>query len=126
MKAAASASWLLLIPLGAQAQGMGAPPVHGFVDPCAVSFVQDDSVECESCSTAGRSADACGNELKGEGYERKCRTSGHSEPAEVWCRPKQYRQSRLRKGLIVAALVGSTLLGAAVLLTRRRGNGRRP
>jgi hypothetical protein len=63
--------------------------LHGFVDPCAVSFVEDNTDECELCAPTAEDAEACVKKLGPHGYQRKCRTPpGHSQPGEVWCRPR--------------------------------------
>ncbi len=63
--------------------------LHGFVDPCSVSFVEDNTTECERCAPTPEDADACKTRLEPHGYARKCRsTPGHGLPGEVWCRPR--------------------------------------
>jgi hypothetical protein len=63
--------------------------LHGFVDPCALSFVEDNTNECELCAPAADDAEACKRKLVPHGYQLKCRTTpGHSQPGEIWCRPR--------------------------------------
>jgi hypothetical protein len=63
--------------------------LHGFVDPCALSFVEDNTNECELCEPSADDAEACKRKLGPHGYQRKCRTTpGHSQPGEIWCRPR--------------------------------------
>lgn len=93
-------------------------PIHGFVEPCTVQIVQDNTTECEFCA-AGR---ACEQELGSRGYQRKCRTSGHSAPGEVWCISKR-RKTELERAKytpVIVAASASLLFGAFLLFKRRR------
>ncbi len=120
---------MLSIGLAAHAQvsphAKDVAPVHGFVDPCRVNFVEDSTLDCEFCSTAHQGSGACAEKLESHGYERKCRTAGHSEPGEVWCRPKANEEDKLRKELVLALCGAATFLGAFFFLKRRRRTAHR-
>jgi hypothetical protein len=96
---------------------------HGFVDPCAVQFVQDGTNHCELCSRADGDAERCIERVRELGYERKCRTSVHSTPGEVWC-ISESREKALRYQRI-ALMLGAVLAGLGVFLIARRRRARR-
>lgn len=106
--------------LASQAAVDVAPP-HGYVEPCTVSFVADNTVECEECSPSHDNPRRCDEKLGSLGYERKCRTIGHSAPSEVWCIAKRDKKTSLAPyALALVALSG--LLGVFLFLRRRRGS----
>jgi ribosomal protein S18 acetylase RimI-like enzyme len=108
--------------------------VHGFVDPCAVSFVEDNTNECELCPPALGDADACKTKLAPLGYALRCRTTpGHAAPGEVWCRPRPgFSLPRppeppepLSRSWYFAAPVAVLAAFGAFWAMRRRGRKRR-
>lgn len=98
--------------LRAQPPSDVAPP-HGFVEPCTVAFVQDSRTECELCSASRQHPQLCAEKFAPLGYQRKCRTSGHSAPGEVWCIAKR---SKSLTPLVRYALALVLALGTVVLL----------
>jgi LPXTG-motif cell wall-anchored protein len=95
---------------------------HGYVEPCAVSFVQDSSTSCELCSPSEPGQRSCGEQLAQRGYEMKCRTGAHSAHGEVWCIAKRAEPATARSSyaLLLAAMVGLAVAGAFLWLKRRR------
>jgi hypothetical protein len=108
--------------------------VHGFVDPCSVTFVEDNTTECEHCVPRPDEPDACRTRLEPHGYTRKCRsTPGHAEPGEVWCRPRPGfslppppppPEPPPRDWMYGVPVVLAVVLGALWLFKRRRRKGR--
>src|SRR5690606_42000292 len=66
---------------------------HGYVEPCAVHFVETSGTECELCPVQAHDGADCAARLGALGYEKRCRTGGHSPPAEVWCIAKARKAS---------------------------------
>jgi hypothetical protein len=102
-------------------------PIHGYVEPCTVAIVEDGNVECEACPLSHANSRLCEEKLGALGYERKCRTGGHSAPGEVWCiekrrKEQEARDARLRYVPVVAALSASALFGVFLFLKRRRAS----
>ena len=102
-------------------------PIHGYVEPCTVEIVEDGNVECEACTPSHANSRLCQEKLGARGYERKCRTGGHSAPGEVWCIEKRRkeqaaRDARLLYVPVVAALSASALFGVFLFLKRRRAS----
>jgi hypothetical protein len=102
-------------------------PVHGYIEPCTVAIVEDGNVECEACKPSQTNSRLCEETLGARGYERKCRTGGHSAPGEVWCIEKRRkeqaaRDARLAYVPVVAALSASALFGVFLWLKRRRSS----
>jgi hypothetical protein len=92
--------------------------MHGFVDPCQVSFQVDNQTECELCEPRANDPKHCEQLLASRGYAFRCRTTpGHSKPGEVWCAPKG-RVANSTKQWVVAA-VATAALGAVVVFARR-------
>jgi ribosomal protein S18 acetylase RimI-like enzyme len=78
-----------LVALGTAFPARADDGVHGFVDPCAVSFVENNTNECELCPPALDDVEVCKKKLAPLGYALECRTTpGHTAPGEVWCRPR--------------------------------------
>lgn len=95
---------------------------HGYVEPCAVHFVETSDTECELCPVQAHDGADCAARLGALGYEKRCRTGGHSPPAEVWCIAKARKasswQALLRRYVWVP--LGIAAVAAALLLVRRR------
>jgi len=109
---------------------------HGFVEPCAIPFVQDQTMTCQECQPTTDDPQYCVNSLGAEGYEKKCHSRpGHSIPNEVWCKPRERTASaapssdgqssdmtpQLKLALVVAL---SGLCGAGVFRASRRGRNK--
>jgi hypothetical protein len=61
---------------------------HGFVEPCTLSNVAEQRLECEVCPSAVGSRE-CREKLAPKGFARKCRTrGGHTGWEEIWCKPR--------------------------------------
>jgi hypothetical protein len=92
--------------------------VHGFVEPCQISFLEDNQTECELCEPVAGTAKHCETELESRGYAFKCRTTpGHSKPAEVWCAPKKRAQNEIEQWIFSG--LATVVLAVAFVLTRR-------
>ena len=110
---------LLITTLGSGA-AMAQPEMHGYVEPCTVSFVEDGNTSCEECTPTHEDPEHCANELGPRGYEKKCQTGGHSVPGEVWCRPKSTADEQPRVAVLGAVLSGLLAFTAAFLWLKRR------
>lgn len=93
--------------------------MHGYVEPCAVPFVQDSKTTCEECPFNHSDPKACARTLGERGYTFECRTKGHSVPAEVWCRPRE-GEDALPRPLLLTAVVGAVVLFTAGFLWWKR------
>jgi hypothetical protein len=63
------------------------PPPPGYVEQCTAEKQQGAGEECLSCGDAYHGdRDACDRQHAGNGYARRCRTSGASVWTEVWCK----------------------------------------
>ena len=63
------------------------PPPPGYVESCTVEKQQGAGETCLSCGDAYHGdRDACDRQHAGNGYSRRCRTSGASVWTEVWCK----------------------------------------
>jgi hypothetical protein len=106
---------------------------HGYVEPCSLSFVADGTMQCQECAPSPSDPELCTKKLIPLGYEKKCRTSAHSAPNEVWCISNLRQQAMARKAraareekaagrFILAAAVAASaaLLGGFLFLKRRQ------
>jgi hypothetical protein len=100
------------------AQGVAFAQMHGYVDPCQVSFQEDNQTECQLCEPSAHDPKRCEKQLASGGYVFKCRTTpGHSKPGEVWCAPKNYASQNIRRWGVAAIAVAA--LGVIFVFTRR-------
>lgn len=93
--------------------------MHGYVEPCAVVFVQDGNTTCEECLFDHANPKSCIESLGSRGFELVCRTGGHSVPAQVWCKPRE-GSSELPRGAVLGLVVGGVLLFTAGFLWWKR------
>lgn len=93
--------------------------MHGYVEPCAVTFVQDANTTCEECPFDHSDPKSCARSFGARGYTFECRTKGHSIPAEVWCRPREGK-NELPRELVLGGVVGGVALFAAGFLWWKR------
>ena len=93
--------------------------IHGYVEPCSVSFVEDAHTACEECAFDHADPKSCARKLGSRGYGFKCRTRGHSAPAEVWCKPRE-GQNELPRPLVLGGVVASVALFAAAFMWWKR------
>lgn len=104
---------LLVLTLPASAQDM---LDHGFVEPCTMSFVAEQRLECEVCPSAVGSRQ-CQEKLAPQGFSRKCRTqAAHSVFEEIWCRPRVIQKPASQTWKLVLGAVGT--LGAMALMMK--------
>ncbi|HEU5072908.1 MAG TPA: hypothetical protein VFU02_02020 [Polyangiaceae bacterium] len=109
--AAVLAGWLLVARASAQ--------MHGYVEPCSISFVEDGNTTCDECPFDHSNPASCARNLGSRGYTFKCRTRGHSAPAEVWCKPREGNE--LPRPFVLGGVVGGVALFAAAFLWWKRG-----
>lgn len=63
------------------------PPPPGYVESCTVEKQQGAGESCLACGDAYHGdVDACQRQHAGDGFARRCRTSGASVWTEVWCK----------------------------------------
>jgi len=106
--------WALTLPAAAQ-------PPHGRVEPCEVSFVQDNTITCEMCRIA-----SCADELRAKGYVKKCHTGFHSEPGEVWCIAKAPPSDPRARVYLLTLIALAAAVGGVLFVRGRRSPGRTP
>lgn len=95
--------------------------MHGYVEPCTVAFVEDQTIVCEACPLS-HDPEHCQKTLGAKGYRKKCRTGGHSAPSEVWCKDRQPgTQGSLT---YLAMLAGLAAFMGVFLFWKRRGSRR--
>jgi hypothetical protein len=87
---------------------------HGFVEPCTLSFVAEQGLECEVCPSDVGSRQ-CQEKLAPRGFSRKCRTRGgpHSGWEEIWCRPRVVEKPPSATWKLLLGAVGT--LGAMAI-----------
>jgi hypothetical protein len=96
------------------------PSIHGFVEPCTVGFVQDGNNECELCAPTGGNWQACARTLGARGYTKRCRTSVHSAPGEVWCTARLVAPKDNAPSPLLLTLAAAGALGGFAALLRWR------
>lgn len=96
---------------------------HGYVEPCAVIFVQDGNTTCEACPFDHANPKACVERLGSSGFKLMCRTGGHSPPGEVWCKPRGASFELPRVAVLGLVVGGVVLLAAGFLWWKRRQHG---
>ena len=109
-----STALLSLAPQRALAQ------LHGYVEPCTVEFVQDGTTICEGCVPSATDPELCERNLGSQGYQRKCRTGGHSATGEVWCRPKGSAPTNAGFAQLAGAVACVLLVSGAFFWFRRK------
>lgn len=88
---------------------------HGFVEPCTMSNVAEQHLECELCPSAFGSRQ-CQEKLEPRGFERKCKTiGGHSGWEEIWCAPRVVEKEKSASGTWKLVLGAVGTLGAMAL-----------
>jgi hypothetical protein len=91
---------------------------HGFVEPCTMSFVAEQRLECEVCPSAVGSRQ-CQEKLGPRGFTRKCRTrGGHSGYEEIWCKPRVLEKKEYESGTWKLVLGAVGTLGAMALMMK--------
>jgi len=93
--------------------------MHGYVEPCAVVFVQDSTTTCEECLFDHANPKSCAESLGSRGFTLQCHTGGHSVPAQVWCKPRE-GVSELPRVAVLGLVVGGVLLLTAGFLWWKR------
>jgi hypothetical protein len=89
---------------------------HGFVEPCTMSNVAEQRLECEVCPSAVGSRE-CREKLEPRGFSKKCRTrGGHTGWDEIWCKPRVIEKPPSETWKLVLGIVGT--LGAAALVMK--------
>ena len=89
---------------------------HGFVEPCTMSNVAEQHLECEVCPSAVGSRQ-CREKLEPRGFTRKCRTrGGHTAFEEIWCKPRVVEKPASATWKLVLGAVGT--LGAMAIAMR--------
>jgi hypothetical protein len=95
---------------------------HGFVEPCTMSNVAEERLECEVCPSAVGSRE-CREKLEPKGFARKCRTrGGHTGWEEIWCKPRVKERPASETWKLVLGAVG-TLGAMAIAMKVISGKG---
>ena len=106
----------LLLVTGATSTASAQMEDHGFVEPCTMSNVAEQRLECEVCPSAVGSRE-CREKLEPRGFSKKCRTrGGHTGWEEIWCKPRVIEKPASETWKLVLGIVGT--LGAAALVMR--------
>jgi hypothetical protein len=91
---------------------------HGFVEPCTMSNVAEQRLECEVCPSAV-GARQCREKLEPRGFSQKCRTrGGHSGWEEIWCKARVIERKNPESGTWRLVLGALGTLGAMGLMMR--------
>jgi hypothetical protein len=91
--------------------------VHGFVEPCTMSNVAEQHLDCQVCAS-GFGSRACEEKLKPRGFTKKCRTHGtHTGWDEIWCAPRPIPESTSKDTWVLFA-GAAAMLGAMALVMR--------
>lgn len=122
-----SSIWALAVAFVVSAAGAAPPPVgepgimHGFVEPCTMSNVAEQHLECEQCKSSRDKA--CGERFLARGFAKKCRTHGdHTGWEEIWCKLREPEKPAWKETLWVALGAAGTLAAMALFMrfiTRR-------
>ena len=89
--------------------------VHGFVEPCTMSNVAEQHLDCQVCASAFGSR-ACEEKLKPRGFTKKCRTHGtHTGWDEIWCAPRPIEKPASKTWMLFAGAAGTLVAMALVM-----------
>ena len=103
---------LCVVALPAAAQDM----MHGFVEPCTLSNVAEQHLDCRVCASAVGSR-KCQEELGTRGFTKKCRTHGtHAGWDEIWCAKRAVEKATSRTWVLFAG--AAAMLGAMALVMK--------
>jgi hypothetical protein len=91
--------------------------MHGFVEPCTMSNVAEQHLDCQVCAS-GFGSRACEEKLKPRGFTKKCRTHGtHTGWDEIWCAPRPIQKPSTKDTWVLFA-GAAAMLGAMALVMR--------